>query len=148
MKKVLSAIKTNKSLALVTGMVLLIVILFIITLATTPKTTTKENSTNNSNSTNTQKKEPAVKPAKDNSQIFEQEEAPWKLKLPIKNTHYYIEYDSATQTINASLFPIISFTIPTEDQVTFLKQKVAEELKAIGIDPNTQKINWIINEPS
>lgn len=71
---------------------------------------------------------------------------PWTLELPLYNPNYYVEYDAASNTIRAYISTAYSRTVPREDQAEFIKQRVQERLKGLGVNLSKENIEWIIEE--
>ena len=69
---------------------------------------------------------------------------PWVLNLPLKNPAYYVEYDVSKKIISARLYPMISFSLTKENQISFLKEKITRGLTLLGVDFSKEKIEWVI----
>lgn len=69
---------------------------------------------------------------------------PWMFSLPLQNPNYYVEYDAFSDTIQANVSTFYSRSIPREDQAEFLKTRIQERLKELGVDVSQETIVWAI----
>lgn len=71
-------------------------------------------------------------------------EKDWILKLPLKNTDYYVNYSENENKIIATIYTFPSFSISKEDEIKSLQDQIKAKLTEIGVNINQEKIEWVI----
>jgi len=73
------------------------------------------------------------------------EKYPWYSKIPPQNNDNFIVFDYTTDTFNIFIYPKSKVNTPQPAQITSLENEATQELKNIGVDVSSYKINWLIS---
>jgi hypothetical protein len=68
----------------------------------------------------------------------------WASQLPLKNPHYYVDYDYGTGHIKATIYTYPSFSLTTDMEVDMIKKEVTDQLTQLGTDLNKIPIDWTV----
>jgi hypothetical protein len=69
---------------------------------------------------------------------------PWFLKLPLKDTNYFVYFDPTTETFTAKLYPQKASSSSIDEQVNSMKNIVTQKIATLGSGADKYKIDWVV----